>query len=1006
MKMDFLKYRAQMQIAVGTKIIGALILVLATGGLAKTTIVTEGDEVPAKVRLAAAEVRRYLYLRTGELPDTASQLPRRGEVVMLAGNDSGSAAALLPASVRELVARLEPGQYRLETVIDRNRRVVCILGGDDLGVLHGGYRFCEALGVRFYLHGDTIPDERWRGPLAVLNETGRPLFAVRGVNPWGSHPFGFDAWGADEYKAIFGQLAKMRMNFLGLHCYPEGSPYAEPTVWHGLPGDFDEQGRVKESYVSHYYNTLIRGHWGPIQAKKTSDFSWGGAGLFEDDAWAPAAMKDLGPQPRTAQECNELFNRTAAQFREAFGFARQMGIKTCLGTEAPLTLPKALRDRLTSQGRGTNDPAVVREVYEATFRRIMASHPLDYYWLWMPEGWAWFGNKPEDYRATVRDLELAQEALRKVGAPFRLATCGWVLGPKNDRAALDADLPKEVAMSALSQDMGLVVVDPAFGRIRDRETWAIPWLESDSFNALAAVQLSVRRMRRDAADALARGCTGLLGLHWRTEILAPNVSALAQATWDQSPWNPNPGQLLPDQETSTDGPIGGHIASYPGREIANTDDDFLYQSCRYSFEGYNLKAPNGRYRVMLKFMEPRYDAPGGRVFDLKIQDRVVVDGLDVAVRVGKFSALDLTFDDVTVTNGWLRIGLVAREWVANVYALVVEGENFTRKINCGGPAYRDYEADDVALEDTRRYPAAADFYADWAQANFGGEAAPDIARLFERLDGRVPGSVESACPSGNLSPDLRPWSVVAERFAFVDELAGMRPRVKGAGNLARFDYWIESFRYHRALARVRCALGEFESAMKWAEAETNKNRRATLAETLALPRYRELLETFGETYRHLLATVNSPGALATVVNLENHSRFRPAVIDKTGERLAKCLGKPLPADLVPPKQYQGEPRLIVPTVRSHAARGEALNVTVIALDRQPVRSVTLHWRKLGTGAFRSQQASHLGRAVFQATFPPAEADLEYYLTAQTASGKKLRWPATAPDLCQTVVVLP
>ena len=41
-------------------------------------------------------------------------------------------------------------------------------------------------------------------------------------------------------------------------------------------------------------------------------------------------------------------------------------------------------------------------------------------------------------------------------------------------------------------------------------------------------------MRRDAADALAYGCTGLMGLHWRTDILSPNASALAQAAWDQS----------------------------------------------------------------------------------------------------------------------------------------------------------------------------------------------------------------------------------------------------------------------------------------------------------------------------------------------------------------------------------------------------------------------------------------------------------------------------------------
>ena len=230
------------------------------------------------------------------------------------------------------------------------------------------------------------------------------------MNPWGSHPFGFDAWGADDYKAVFTQLAKLRMNFLGIHCYPEGAPYAEPTVWMGLPGDFDQQGRVKSSYVSHYYNTLEEGHGGPILPKKTSGYSCGGAQLFESDDWAPPVMAGHCPLPVTPGDCNEVFNRTGLQFREAFTFARQLGMKTAMGTEAPMTIPKALQERLKAQGKDPADPAVMREVYQGIFRRIMATHPLDYFWLWTPEGWQWFGNNVEEYTKTIADIHLAIEA--------------------------------------------------------------------------------------------------------------------------------------------------------------------------------------------------------------------------------------------------------------------------------------------------------------------------------------------------------------------------------------------------------------------------------------------------------------------------------------------------------------------------------------------------------------------------------------------------------------------
>jgi len=177
---------------------------------------------PPLVRLAASEIRRYIFQRTGEL------LPIK-------------ATAAAKAIALQVDTSLQPQQYRLQT----HDNTLTISGGTPVAVLYGAYHFVEKLGVRFYLHGDVIPDGKIPFQLPVLDEAHTPLFPLRGVNPWGSHPFGFDAWGADDYKAIFTQLAKLRMNFLGLHCYPEGAPYAEPTVWMGLTGDFDQQGRVK-----------------------------------------------------------------------------------------------------------------------------------------------------------------------------------------------------------------------------------------------------------------------------------------------------------------------------------------------------------------------------------------------------------------------------------------------------------------------------------------------------------------------------------------------------------------------------------------------------------------------------------------------------------------------------------------------------------------------------------------------------------------------------------------
>ena len=98
----------------------------------------------------------------------------------------------------------------------------------------------------------------------------------------------------------------------------------------------------------------------------------------------------------------------------------------------------------------------------------------------------------------------------------------------------DKVLPKDVAVSCINRQVGYTPVDAGFAEVQGRSKWAIPWMEDDP--ALSSPQFWVGRMRRDAADALRYGCDGLMGIHWRTRALGPNVSALAQAAWQQGAW--------------------------------------------------------------------------------------------------------------------------------------------------------------------------------------------------------------------------------------------------------------------------------------------------------------------------------------------------------------------------------------------------------------------------------------------------------------------------------------
>ena len=79
------------------------------------------------------------------------------------------------------------------------------------------------------------------------------------------------------------------------------------------------------------------------------------------------------------------------------------------------------------------------------------------------------------------------------------------------------------------------------------------------------------------------------------------------------------------------------------------------------------------------------------------------------------------------------------------------------------------------------------------------------------------------------------------------------------------------------------------------------------------------------------------------------------------------------------------------------------------LSAQSVDNVQLRWRKLGDKEFAEVSMDHVARGRYAATFPDEvyESDFEYYAQADLADSETaLLWPPTAPDLSQTVVVMP
>jgi hypothetical protein len=952
-------------------------------------------------RAAAAEVRRYLYLRTGVLPalrqaGSFSRVPpgavaivEKGRAI-LQGLEDGEAAVRISA--------LGPEDYWLKTLGRGSERLILVAAGGGPGVLYGGYQLAERLGIRFGLEGDIVPDGTVPMPEIDLDETGHPLFAIRGIQPFHDFPEGPDWWTLENYKAILGQLPKLRMNFFGLHTYPDNpskekgaTPNAEPTVWIGREGDFGPDGKISASYPASYQNTA-RGNWG-YESKKTGDFHFGASLLYERDDFGNDVMDGFSPDPATSEASNEVFDRAAAVFREAFTLARRLGVKTCVGTETALTIPGPVRKRLIDSGRDPKDPAVVKDLYTAMFKRIAAAYPIDYYWFWTNEGWTWDDASPEAIKTVTTDLDMAVQAWKAAAPPFRLATCGWVLGPPSNRTLFDQVLPKDVAMSTINREVGKAPLDPGFARVRGRSLWAIPWMEDDP--SLTSPQLWAGRMRRDAADALRYGCDGLLGIHWRTRILSANVLALARAAWDQS-WNTLPRRVADDI-----GPITGQYVSFKGRKIAGAGGlAAVYEDVRDRVFGYHLKVPNGVYSLTLQFVEGGVDRARGRVFDVLIQGAKVAENIDIFARAGAFKAFDLTFGNIPVADGALVVDFADRIGYPAVAGIVVAGKGFVKKINCGGPAVLDYDAD---WPETERHLGTLDLYRDWSRAQFGPEAAEEIAAIFARIDGRHPVPVTWIGGPGNIQPDPRPWNEVSPGYAFVDDLAALEPRITGPGNTERFGYWLANFRYMREVARFNVLWALYIKAVDKAKAAGSAAATKAVLTAEALPVRAEMASTLRSVFRALLAAVSTTGELGTIANWEQH--LLPGAWERPEAELAKMLGSPVPPDCTLSTAYAGPLRIVVPAVRTSLEAGEPLRLKVIVLAKDPPAAAGLFWRRLGRGPFQRVALEHKARGVFLATLPPSPEAIEYYVEIE-AGGQTARFPATAPARNQTVIILP
>lgn len=95
-------------------------------------------------------------------------------------------------------------------------------------------------------------------------------------------------------------------------------------------------------------------------------------------------------------------------------------------------------------------------------------------------------------------------------------------------------------------------------------------------------------------------------------------------------------------------------------QIANTNDDTIYQSEINGLAKYVVRVPNGKYKIKLMFAENYYSAAGKRVFDVYVQGNLAVNALDIFKEAGAKTALEKVIDYVEVKDYMLDIHFAAQ----------------------------------------------------------------------------------------------------------------------------------------------------------------------------------------------------------------------------------------------------------------------------------------------------------------------------------------------------------
>lgn len=1055
----------------------AIILLAAPASAAAERVFFYSSEEHSQVRLAARSTARYFSLLHlfDELP---SIQPLSGVEGPLAGTPSApaivfSTLSALPsdkaAELGDCAAGPRRGASSEAYAICRSPSgaLVSVLSTSPSGVLYGATALLERLGLRFSLAAPILPplgEVTRRGGLSSALAPGArleadPVFDMRGIQPFHDFYEGADTWTADGWALVAEQIAMMKGNSLAIHTYPYSGSLStgtnEPAVWLGPAKYVNEDGSVTAAYPTSWASTS-RAEWGDV-GMSSSEFFAGAASIFDFECSGhpvQAGNASLCPWPTSPEASVDLFNAVGAMWKQQFPYWKSIGVKSIIGTESPMPLPPYGQSRPT----------------------------LNLY----------YSAQRSDHFATTTQCAQCEGAgyvlLGTMGALFSdagaapglIAMDTYYNGQTMDNILLPAGAP----------------VPPGYSFVRT-EGYGSPSASGEATLALLQYSKTIQGAHVDH--------WAVAGANWSSAAAAQGYTPSGPLAYILMEGDPTPTSLeyFEGAFTRLKNLLGDSLDTYwvwtPesfewSRVSINDPKIQQVKSDRESnticvcvsvppvslfslFFFYSILPPLPSVAIVLAAQAAR-DSVGATFnlatcgwvvgplgarwyLDTVLPDNWAISSIDM--QVGN-TPVDVAYANITRHKKWVipwledDPGLTSLQlWVNRTLEHNAQAQGYgvngllnihwrTRSVSPQAEASHAY-AWNASLQ-------SVDFWSAWAAANFGPSAAPGAAAVFTGLDSySCPRPVDWIGGPGGWNPgDCAPLS--AGTYDFPDTLFALRPLLLGditAGRadhatLERFDYWLTTLRYTRAIARTTCAWAAYDGVFSSISKMPAGPARQAAAQSQGYTAWAALLGNATVCQWDLLSSASTLGEWGTVVNTQSHTILPRFLGAASQAALAALAGEAaLPPALVPTLEFDAGrvPLLRVPVARTSLAAGESLNVRAFlvangAYAQRGATKLTLLVAPLGSTSYTSYNMTPapsdgpVQRNIYDFSLPSASipaGGVQWYISAALScgegacsfsgpsallpspgatiqgSGLTILFPPTAPAVPQTVVIV-